>query len=281
MIRLYSRLIFNKPMSETFYFNRLYDDPDVKFKRSMLYFDTVYGEPGCYVLIYLFIALFHVPIFLMFLALPVTSLLFPLDPVERSQTVAEVVSCLKIPTRGATEIFEISYQYTILNSEGQPVTFLEQDQITAANISCEQPPTTIVISYIVTDPELSFIVVERNTSQSSELAGIALLGLATLYTGFCSYFGTSRIWHFFRSNQKWRRLQSEGIVCGGYVLNCRIVGRGKSGTPEWIRITYSFTAPDGTQIKGKQVKMMDNPAKPSADTPVAILYAGKRCHVVL
>lgn len=281
MIRLYLRLIFNHPMNETFYFNPLYRHTGHKSVKSLLEFETVYGESGCYVLVYLFMALVYVPIFLMCLALPVMNLIFTLDPVESSQTVAEVVSCQKIPTRGSTATFELSYQYTILNSEGKPVTFLEQNQITTSHISCEQPPTTIVISYVVANPQLSFIVVERNTSAASELASNALYGFVILYTGVCSYWTTSRIWNFFRSHQKLRRLQREGIVCRGYVLNCRTVSKAKQGTAEWIRVNYTFTTPDGTKLKGKQTKMMENSYKPPANTPVAILYAGKRCHVVL
>jgi hypothetical protein len=103
----------------------------------------------------------------------------------------------------------------------------------------------------------------------------------TLLIGPIIYLSGSRVWHFYRSIQQWQQLKKEGIVCRGYVLACRTEATSNNDKAEWIKVDYSFTTPDGQELKGSQVKRMADPIKPAPGTPLAILYAGKNSHVVL
>jgi hypothetical protein len=127
-----------------------------------------------------------------------------------------------------------------------------------------------------------FVVISAITTlyDSPALAFAIILGITILF-GPIIYITGSRVWHFWRSIQRWRKLKQDGVICRGHVVDCRTEAKSNSDKAEWLKIDYVFTTPQGQELKGKQVKRIPDPVKPPPDTAIAILFAGEHCHVVL
>lgn len=190
--------------------------------------------------------------------------------VSGEKTTAEVDSCQMVFDQGGDHPLVV-YHYTV---EGRRY---ENDTTPTAR-SCDdyRPGSTLEIAYLPHQPEVSQRT-DENPLVVLLFMGIAVVGLFALGAVFRGRIQAER-----QGNRVQNSLNSRGQLLNGTVVRVEPPRAASQGIKPAV-VHYQFDTPAGKRVEGRMnVYSTYDAVKPlESGTPVRVLYANDRTHIVL
>lgn len=162
-------------------------------------------------------------------------------------------------SRGRTTTYSLTYSYDV-EINGEFETFSRQESVSSTLYNKSDIGDRISIRYLPDDPGTARAIDEP-------FRGIVYVGLGLVFVGL----GLTVMFSHARQYRRDRRLESEGQVISGTILNSSIKG---FGNKRQLHIQYEFRSPYGVLLTGKQnaARRDVEPTNLPPGTKIAVVY---------
>lgn len=280
-----------QPQTQTFYVDS--DYADFEPAKTQLKFRSLYDQPHpITLLIYVAISL---PFLLMspfIIAVP----FYEWSVSQHPEVEAAIIACER-ESSARSPTLRLTYTFPLLSERGERRVITSSDIVSSMGFGCDDLPlgAVITVKYNPDDPEDSLISDERLLPSPILTYGMygctTIGGTLFLIMGLLLITSTPLAFiEYIRAKRKYPRLLRKGVAVDGVIEAIKsrkpiiILGKSDRNPKFRVRVSYRFTAPDGSSHTGVQRFYCPEkrlPALPKVGTPVKILYAADNCHVML